>query len=106
MRQLDHRLDDQLTAAAKGRINREQLQKLNMTTAGQRLKLEEELEEVERKVQEQQDASERSRGRRKALAALLDGWGALGMAERQSLLREVVDRVVVLDKGIQVVLCP
>lgn len=106
LRQLDHRLDDQLTAAAKGRINREQLQKLSMTTAGQRLRLEEELEGVQHKVQEQQDASERSRGRRKALASLLDGWASLAMGERQSLMREVVDRVVVLDESIQVVLCP
>jgi site-specific DNA recombinase len=105
-RQLAHRLDDQMTAAAKGRVTREQLQKLSMATAAQHLRLEEELDEVERKVQEHQDASERSHGRRKALVSLLDGWGALGMGERQSLLREVVDRVVVRDEGIQVLLRP
>jgi site-specific DNA recombinase len=106
IRQLDHRMDDQLTAAAKGRITREQLQNLSITTAAQRLRLEEELEEVERKVQEQQNATERSHGRRKALASLLDGWGSLAMGERQSLLREVLDRVVVRDEGIQVLLRP
>ena len=106
LRQLEHRLDDQLTSAAKGRITKEQLQQLSMTSAAQLLRLEEELEEVERKVQEQQNASERSHGRRKALASLLEGWGSLGMGERQSLVREVVDRVVVLDEGIQVLLCP
>jgi len=106
LRQLEHRLDDQLTSAAKGRITKEQLQQLSMTSAAQLLRLEEELEEVGRKVQEQQNASERSHGRRKALASLLEGWGSLGMGERQSLVREVVDRVVVLDEGIQVLLCP
>ncbi len=106
VRQLDHRLDDQLTSAAKGRITREQLQKLSMATAASRLRLEEELEEIDQKVREQQNASERSHGRRKAMASLLDGWGSLAMGERQSLLREVVDRVVVKDDGIQVVLRP
>jgi len=106
LRQLEHRLDDQLTSAAKGRIAKEQLQQLSMTTAAQLLRLEEELEEVERKVQEQQNATERSHGRRKALAALLDGWGSLAIGERQALVREVVDRVVVHDEGIQVLLCP
>jgi site-specific DNA recombinase len=105
-RQLDHRLDDQLTSAAKGRITREQLQKLSMATAASRLRLEEELEEIDHKIGEQQNASERSHGRRKAMASLLDGWRLLAMGERQSLLREVVDRVVVKDDGIQVVLRP
>lgn len=106
LRQLDHRLDDQLSAAAKGRITREQLQKLSMSTAAQRLKLEEELEEMERRIQEQTDASERARGRLKALAGLLDGWGTLAMGDKQTLLRDVVDRVVVRDEGIQVLLRP
>jgi site-specific DNA recombinase len=106
LRQLDRRLEEQLAAAAKGRITREQLHKLSITTASQQLKLEEELEEAERRLQEQQDASERARERRRALAQLLDGWAELTLAEKQSLLREVVDRVVVRDDGIQVLLRP
>lgn len=106
LRQLDRRLEEQLSAAAKGRIGREQLHKLSIATAAQRLKLEEELEETERRIQEQADASERSRGRQKTLAWLLDGWATLPIDEKQSLLREVVDRVVVRDEGIQVLLRP
>jgi len=106
LRQLDNRLDDQLSAAAKGRISREQLQKLSTTTAAQRLRQEEELEEVERRIRDQHDASERSRGRQRALASLLDGWSGLAVANKQTLVREVVDRVVVRDEGIQVVLRP
>jgi len=106
LRQMDRRLDEQLSAAAKGRISKEQLRKLGVATATQRLKLEEELEEIERKLREQATASERSRERQRGLAALLDGWGSLSMDEKQSLLRELVDRVVVRDEGIQVLLRP
>ena len=106
LRQFDRRLEEQLSAAARGRISKEQLRKLSVATATQRLNLEEELEEIERKLLEQADASERSRGRQRSLAALLDGWGSLSMDERQSLLRELVARVVVRDEGIQVLLRP
>jgi chromosome segregation ATPase len=106
VRALDRRLDDQFAAAAKGRITREQLQKLSINTAAQRLELEEELEDVQQRILEQASASERLRGRQKALASLLDGWGALGMPEKQSLLREVIDRVVVHDDGTKVVMRP
>jgi len=103
LRQLDRRLDDQISSAAKGRINREQLHKLNVATATNQLKLEEELEEIQRRLLDQQNATERVRNRRKALAALLDSWETLSLAEKQPLLREVVDRVEVRDEGIQVV---
>jgi site-specific DNA recombinase len=106
LRQLDRRLEEQLSAAAKGRINKEQLRKLSMASAADRLRLEEELEEIERRVREQADASDRTRGRQRALAALLDGWSTLPIAEKHSLLGELVGRVVVRDEGIQVLLRP
>jgi DNA invertase Pin-like site-specific DNA recombinase len=106
LRQLDRRLDEQISAAARGRISREQLHKLNVATASTRLQLEEELEEIERKLREQADASELSRRRQRALASLLDGWTTLAFADKQSPLRELVDRVVVRDDGIQVLLRP
>jgi hypothetical protein len=106
LRQLDKRLEEQLSAAAKGRITREQLHKLSITTAGERLRTEEEEEEVERRIQDQTDASERTRGRQKALAILLDGWDEQPVEEKQQHLREMLDRVVVRDEGIQLVLRP
>jgi len=106
MRQLDRRLNEQLTAAGKGRISREQLRKLNVATASNQLKLEEELEEIQRRLKEHVDASERSRGRQRTLAALLDGWATLPIAEKQSHLRDLVDRVVVRDDGLQMLLRP
>jgi Ser-tRNA(Ala) deacylase AlaX len=106
IRLLDRRLEEQLSAAAKGRITREQLRKLSIATASHRLRLEEDLEQVERKVQEQADSSDRARRRKQALATLLDGWKTLPVAEKQSLLGDLLDRVVVRDDGMRVLLRP
>ncbi|MGB2694750.1 MAG: recombinase family protein [Dehalococcoidia bacterium] len=106
IRQLDRKLEEHLSAAAKGRISKDQLHKLSVTTALNRLKLEEALEDTQRRVQDQADVSERRRGRERALARLLDGWEALALDEKQTLLRDLVDRVVVRDDGLQVVLRP
>jgi hypothetical protein len=102
LRQMDRRLDEHLAAAAKQRISREQLQKLSVGTAAERLKLEEALEDVEHKIREQAGASERRKARERSLARLLDGWKTLAIDEKQTLLRELVDRVVVHDEGVQV----
>ncbi|MEX1253374.1 MAG: recombinase family protein [Dehalococcoidia bacterium] len=106
VRQMDRRLDEYLAAAAKQRISREQLQKLSVGTAAERLKLEEAVEGVEHKIREQSDASERRKARERSLARLLDGWKTLAIEEKQTLLRELVDRVVVHDEGVQVHLRP
>src|SRR3990172_1228330 len=106
LRQFDRRLEEGFSAAAKGRISKEQLHKLSVATASQQLKLEESLEEIERKIGEQADASQRRRGRQRALAQLLDGWEPLPIVEKQALLRELVDRVVVRDENLQVLLRP
>jgi len=106
LRQLDRRLDEQLAAASKGKITREQLHKQSIATTSNRLRLEEQLEEIERKLQEQAGESERRRNRQRTLAELLDGWDTLGVNEKQSLLRELVDQVVVGDDGMQLALHP
>ncbi|MEX0785030.1 MAG: recombinase family protein [Dehalococcoidia bacterium] len=106
LRQHDRRLEEQISSAAKGRISREQMHKLSVTTASNRLRLEDELETIERKVQDQADASEQTRRRQRALASLLDGWATLTFDEKQALLRDLVDRVVVRDDAMQVLLRP
>jgi len=106
LRQLDRRLDEQLSTAARGRITKEQLRKLSTATAAERLRVEDALEEVQRKVRDQGDVSTRRRGRERSLARLLDGWKTLAFDERQTLLRDLVDRVVVRDDGVQVLLRP
>src|SRR3990170_4909066 len=50
LRQADRRLEEHLTAAAKGRVTKEQFRKLSVSAASGRLQLEEEMEETERKI--------------------------------------------------------
>ncbi len=102
LRQLDRKLEGHVAAAAKGRSTREQFQQRGVTTASERLRLEEALEEVERKLKDQTDATKRRQARERSLAKLLDGWKTLSFAEKQALLRDLVDRVVVMDDGVQV----
>jgi len=106
LKQIDRRLDEYLSVAAKGRISKEQLHKLGVTTAANRLAVEDELADIERKIEEQADASQRQRSRERTLAKLLDGWEPLPVAEKQMMLREIVDRVVVHDERLQLVLRP
>jgi site-specific DNA recombinase len=106
LRQMDRRLEDHLEAAAKSRISQEQLHKLGTAVAAERLSLEESLDETHERIRRQADASARKRERERALATLLDGWTELQFDQKRSLLRELVDRVVVLDDGIEVVLRP
>jgi hypothetical protein len=104
--QFDRKLDDHLAAAGKGRITGEQLRKLSVATAMDRLRIEEQLDDVERRIQEQADAAARRRWRERAMARLLDGWDELAFEEKQALLRELIERVVVKDDGVEIVLQP
>jgi len=104
LRQLDHKIEEQISSASKGRLTREQLHKGSITTAGQQLRLEEELDDIEHRVREHADAGERHRDRQRALAYVLDGWAALPIAEKQSLLRDLLDRIVVHDEDLELVL--
>jgi len=106
LRQQDRRLEDHLQAATKGRISQDQLHKLATAVARDRLALEEELEETEERIRRQANAAARRRQREHALATLLDGWPSLSFDDKRSLLRELVDRVIVRDEGSQVILRP
>ena len=48
----------------------------------------------------------RRRAQEQALLRLCDRWDSLDFTSRRSLLRDVVDRVVVADDGIKVQLRP
>ncbi|MCI0850293.1 MAG: hypothetical protein J4N26_04950, partial [Chloroflexi bacterium] len=106
LRQMDRRLDEQLVAAGRGRITREQLGKLSVATASQRLTFEDELENIEHKLRDQANATERAHGRQRTLAKVLDGWDSLQVTEKQPLLRELIDKIVIRDEGFEVLLRP
>jgi len=104
--QLDKRLERHMDAAARGRLSREKLQSLGIALAAERLDVEARLVAAERRVDEHASVAARRRAQEQALLRLSDRWDSLDFNSRRSLLRDVVDRVVVADVGIKVQLRP
>lgn len=106
VRQLDRRMEDYMNAAVHGRMSRERVRSLSLGAASDRLKVEEALLEVERRAQQHVSAAERRQAREWAMNQLLQDWDSLPFAQIASLLREVVERVVVSDDDIEILLRP
>ena len=103
---IDKRLERHIDAAARGRLNREKLQSLGMALAAERLEVEARLAAAERRLEEQASVAARRRTQEQALLRLSDRWDSLDFKSRRSLLRDVLDRVVVADDGIKIELRP
>lgn len=104
LRRLDKRLEEYMNEAARGRLSAERMRSLSVDVAAEGLSLEESLAEAERFVRQQASAAERQQQKERALARLRDEWGQLAPLEQQSLLGELLDRVVVWDDRIRVLL--
>jgi site-specific DNA recombinase len=104
--QLDKRLERHMDAAARGRLSREKLQSLGIALSTERLEVEGRLLAAERRVEEQASVAARRRAQEQALLRLCDRWESLDFPSRRLLLRDVVDRIIVADDGIQVLLRP
>ncbi len=100
-RRLDRRLEQSLDAAVSGRINSERLRRLALALAAQQLDLEQSLAESQLLARQQATEAERKRQREAALVRLRDDWERLSFPQRQDLLRDILDRVVVRDDGIE-----
>ncbi len=103
---LDKRLERHMDAAGRGRLSREKLQSLGLALSAERLELEDRLLAAERRVEEQASVAARRRAQEQARLRLCDRWDSLDFPSRRSLLRNVIDRIVVSDDGIQVLLRP
>ena len=90
--------------AAKGRLTREKMHKLSVAAASERLRLDDALESVERRIDEHLGAADRKRARERDVSRLLDGWDGLRFDERQTALREAVSRITVRDDGVEIAL--
>jgi len=106
LRRLNRRLEQYMDAAASGRISAERLATLALALAQEQLKVEEALAQAQRALEQQQTEAERRRLRQQALTRLRDEWERLEFHQRRELLRELIDRVVVRDDGIQTFLRP
>jgi len=106
LRRLDRRLEQYLDAATRGRLGRERFDSISLALGAEQLAVEESLAEAERFAHQQASAAERVRRRERALTRLRNEWDRLPALQRQALLRELVERVVVRDDGIRAVLRP
>ena len=106
IRRLDRRLEQYLDAAASGQIEAEGLRSLGLTVAAQQLELEANLAASQRLAQQQATVADRKRQRQELFARLRDDWGRLPFSQRQELLRELLERVVVRDDDIETLMRP
>ena len=101
---LDKRLERQMNAAVRGRLDKDKLRTAALAIAADRMEIEGRLAEMERRVDEQASMVARRRTQEQALLRLCDRWDTFDFLHLRSLLREVIERVVVHDDEIQIVL--
>lgn len=106
LQQLDRRFSRSLGEAAAEKLSRERLRSEGLVVAEERLKLEEELRDARWRAEHYDSATERRRTRNAALTLAVSKWDELEMAEKQQLLREIIDYISIKDIGIEVVLRP
>ena len=103
VRRLDKRLEQYLDSAAGGAIDREKLQAAAMAVASQQIALEEKLVETARQAKVQESEEQRRKHVLGILSRLGKQWEVLSFEDRQELLREGLDRIVVTDEEIDLV---
>jgi len=106
LRRLDRRLEQYLDAVTRGRLSRERFDSLSLALGAEQLGVEESLAEAERFAHQQASAAERARWQERALTRLRNEWDRLPPPQRQALLRELLERVVVRDDSIRALLRP
>src|SRR3989475_1511652 len=105
-KRLDRRLEEYLESAVSGRMNQEKLRSLGLNLASEQLQLEERLMESHKLAELQASEGQRRPQQDNVLQRLRENWSALAFGERRDLIRAVLDRVVVKDDGIEMVLKP
>ena len=105
-RRLDRRLEECLDSAIAGRLDQEKLRTLALSIAGEQLQLEAQVAESHRMAEMRASEAERRRQREQVMRRLRSDWTALPFGERRDLIREVLERIVVKDEGIEMVQKP
>jgi site-specific DNA recombinase len=106
LQQIDRRFSKSIGEAASDKPSRERLRAEGLLVADERLKVEEELRDAEWRAEHYVSTAERRRTRSAALELVVSRWGELELAEKQQLLRELVDHVRVGNGATEVVLRP
>ena len=103
---LNRQLDQHMEAAATGTVTTEEAWKSNLALATQQLRVESALSDVEKQLRQRVSKMERRQQRDRALDILRDEWPRLEFAQQQDLLRELVDKVIVRDGGVEILVRP
>ena len=104
MRSLDRRLAEALTAVSHGRQSPERLREVAQEIAADYQQTAQELSAIDQRVAAHASEDERRRHQERQLHRLRHDWGQLRFEEQQSLLRDLVEKVVVDDDGVRTVL--
>lgn len=102
-KRLDRRLEQYLDSAVSGGIPREKLQATGLALAAEQLQVEESLAATLRLADQQANEGERHRRQEVVRARLADGWNDLPLRERQEMLREILDHIIVADDMVELV---
>jgi site-specific DNA recombinase len=105
LRQLDRRLEQLLDAGSAGRLPATEVRGLSVEVAQQQLGLQAEVTDLLRRSQLRQSEDQRRTEREDFLRALAPpAWDEAEGAQRQQLLQQVLQRVLVFDDSLQLVL--
>ncbi|HXG35400.1 MAG TPA: recombinase family protein, partial [Dehalococcoidia bacterium] len=104
VRRLDKRLGEYMDAVNSGRLSEERFQATAVKLAQEQLATEEELAATVRMAEQKVSEAEKKKQREQAFTRLRDEWARLSAGERQELLRELIDRVIIERDATQVIL--
>ena len=104
MRSLDRRLSDALTAAAAGRQSPERLREVVAELSLDYQYSTDELLTLDQRAAAQASEGERRRHRERQLHRVSSEWEGLSFEQRQALLRDIVERVIVDADAVRTVL--
>ena len=104
LRALDRRLGERLGLARDGRLSGDQLSSAATALADEHRQTAEALRRLEERAAAQASDIQRRRRQDEQMARLRTDWEGMGFGERQPLLRDIVEKIVVADERITTVL--
>ncbi len=106
LKMLARRMESHLDAASRGAMTRDQLRTLMGEVARDHTETLDEMDELARRARKSSTQAETRRRRERVVSQIHGAWEGTTASDRQALLREVIDRIVVHDESIKVYLRP
>jgi len=102
-KRLDKRLAQHLDEAASSTIDHEKLRSLCVSLGAEQLRIEQKLAEAIRRSEQVASEKETRRERQNKLKSLRERWDDFPFEEKQDLLRDVLEKIMVRDDGLELV---